>query len=69
MGDALAAVRGYPRAHVRRVPSASVPRPVASPADISMDVSLIQAELGVALTPFGEALRCIFPQPGDAAAP
>ena len=63
MGDALAAARGYPRSRVRRVPSASVPRPVASPADISVDVSRVQAELGLRLTPFPEALRAIFGAP------
>ena len=60
MGDAVAALRGHSRANVRRVPSASVSRPVASPADISMDSSLAQTELGLTLTPFAEAVRRAF---------
>ena len=67
MGDAVAAVRGHPRGNVRRVPAASVSRPVASPPDISMDVSRVQDELGLRLTPFAEALRRVFGD--DAAAP
>ena len=60
MGDAVAALRGHPRANVRRVPSASVSRPVASPADISMDSALAQTELGLTPTPFAEAVRRAF---------
>ena len=60
MGDAVAALRGHPRANVRRVPSATVARPFASPADISMDSSRVQAELGLKLTPFAEAVRRAF---------
>ena len=60
MGDAVAALRGHARSNVRRVPSASVARPVASPADISMDCSRAQSELGLALTPFTEAVRRAF---------
>lgn len=60
MGDAVAALRGHPRANVRRVPAASVSRPVPSPADISMDSSRAQTELGLTLTPFAEAVRRAF---------
>ncbi|GIL76181.1 hypothetical protein Vretimale_5792 [Volvox reticuliferus] len=41
--------------------TASVNRGVASPADISMDVSRLTEELGFHTTPFNEALREIFP--------
>lgn len=37
-------------------------RPVASPADISMDVSRLQQDLGLRMTPFKEALHAIFAQ-------
>jgi hypothetical protein len=60
MGEAVAALRGHPRANVRRVPAASVSRPVASPPDISMDSSRATAELGLQLTPFAEAVRRAF---------
>ena len=60
MGDAVASLRGHPRANVRRVPAASVARPVASPPDISMDCTRAQKELGLTLTPFAEAVRRAF---------
>ncbi|GLC50559.1 hypothetical protein PLESTB_000393200 [Pleodorina starrii] len=45
--------------------AASINRGVASPADISMDVSRLAAELGFRTTPFREALREIFPPPAQ----
>jgi dTDP-4-dehydrorhamnose reductase len=66
MGDAVAAVRGYPRAHVKRVPSASVVRTPASPADISMSVALLESVFPGRLTPFSEALRAIWAMSGGA---
>jgi dTDP-4-dehydrorhamnose reductase len=61
MGDAVAVVRAYPRERVLRVPSASVVRTPASPADISMDVRALEAALpAVRLTPFSVALRLIY---------
>ena len=63
MGDALVAVRGYPRDRVVRVPCSSVVRDPPSPQDISMDVQRVQRVLGIRLTPFGEALREIFGPP------
>ncbi len=60
MGDAVAVMRAHPRAHVHRVPSASVQRTPPSPADISMDVSAVQRVLGLQLTPFAQALSAIF---------
>ena len=59
MGDAMAAVRGYPRDRVVRVHCSSVVRDPPSPQDISMDVQRVQ-RLGIRLTPFAEALREIF---------
>jgi len=59
MGDAVAAVRGYPRDRVRRVPSASVVRVPASPPDISMDVTRLSS-LGLRLTPFAQGLVDVF---------
>jgi hypothetical protein len=35
-------------------------RAVASPADISMDISRLQQDLGLAMTPFRKALQAIF---------
>ena len=61
MGDAVATFRGHARAHVLRVPAASVKRPVVSPADISMDVSRVQLVLSLQLTPFAQALQYCFP--------
>lgn len=55
MGDCVAALGGHPRHRARRVPSASVARPVASPADISMDSGKVQAALGLRLRSFAEA--------------
>ncbi|PNH09865.1 hypothetical protein TSOC_003465 [Tetrabaena socialis] len=46
-------------------PSASVSRGVASPPDISMDVSRLQQDLGFSPRPFREALRDIFPAAGS----
>lgn len=60
MGDALAAVRGYPPDRVVRVPCSSVVRDPPSPQDISMDVARVQKVLGIRLTPFAEALHQIF---------
>ena len=63
MGDVVAALRGHPRANVRRVPAASVQRAVASPADISMDVSLMRTDLGLEPTSFAQAVRLSFGLP------
>lgn len=61
MGDALVAIRGYPRERVVRVPCASVVRDPPSPQDIiSMRVERVQQVLGIRLTPFCEALHDIF---------
>jgi len=56
MGDAVCAVRGYPRENVRRVPCSSVQRSPASPADISMDVTRLERVFRGKLSSFGEAL-------------
>ncbi len=56
MAHAVADAYGFDgEASIIAVPSASVNRGVASPADISMDVRRI-AELGVPLTHFKDAL-------------
>ena len=63
MARAVAAARGHDAACILAAPAASVDRGVASPADISMDSSRLEGELGWALTPFEDALRLIYPQP------
>ena len=63
MACAVAAARGHDAAYILAAPAASVDRGVASPADISMDSSRLEAELGWALTPFEDALRLIYAQP------
>ena len=61
MGDAVAAVRGYEREHVRRVPAASAARTFATPVDISMDSALLEKTFpGAQVTPFAQALVAIF---------
>ena len=52
----LAKVKKYGTDNILSVSSATVDRVVKSPPDISMDVSLIQRELGVELTRFEDAL-------------
>lgn len=60
----VARIRGHDLARVVGVASASVQRPVASPPDISMDSSRLEAGLpGFKLTPFAAALRRLFDQP------
>ena len=62
-------MRGYDPALVLRGSAASVPRTCATPADISMDSSAVQAALGVRLTPLHDALReicAVVPAPGRA---
>lgn len=44
---------------VLAAPAASVPRPVPSPADISMDSSRLVSALALQLTPFVDALAQI----------
>lgn len=56
MAVTLADARGYDRSAILPGPAASVNRGVASPADISMDVSLLQEELGIRVRTFREAL-------------
>lgn len=55
MAAAVAAARGHDPACILRAPASSVDRPVASPADISMDSSRLEEELGIKLTPFDSA--------------
>jgi dTDP-4-dehydrorhamnose reductase len=62
----LAKVQGYDPSLIKSVPSATAVGRVTSPSDISMDVSRIQQELGIHLTPFEDALRTMF---ADSAAP
>lgn len=61
MAQAVAAARGRDTACIVAVPSASVARPVVSPADISMECGRLEAELGLKMVPFSEALRRIWP--------
>ena len=60
MALAVAAERGHDPALVLPGSAASVARTCATPADISMDSSAVQRQLGIRLTPFGEALKQIF---------
>ena len=58
MGVALARARGLePEAVLRRVPSASVKRPVASPADISMDSGALERAVGFKMTGWEDGIR------------
>mmetsp|Transcript_1097 Transcript_1097/g.4058 ORF Transcript_1097/g.4058 Transcript_1097/m.4058 type:complete len:309 (+) Transcript_1097:782-1708(+) len=62
MGLALAAVRGHARTAVREGSAKEgPPRPLASPADISVDTSELRRAFNVELTPWAEALRTCFP--------
>ena len=60
MVAAVAAHRGLPQGCVERAASASVQRAAASPLDISMDSSRLQAALPFALTPFARGLDAVF---------
>ena len=53
-------VRGYDPALALPGSAADVARTCATPADISMDCSAAERHLGLALTPFAQALREIF---------
>eukprot|EP00959_Pyramimonas_sp_CCMP1952_P047632 994275-Pyramimonas_sp.AAC.1 len=57
VGGQLAKVKGCNPQKIKAVPAASVNRGVASPPDISMDVTRIVLELGIELTPFENGLR------------
>jgi dTDP-4-dehydrorhamnose reductase len=69
MAAAVAAHLGLPTAGIVPVPAASVARPVASPADISMDSGALEADLGVRLRGMSEALADVFGPPVAAAKP
>jgi dTDP-4-dehydrorhamnose reductase len=60
MAEAVAEVRGHNPGCIVRVSGASVPRPAPSPADISMDSSRLEGQVGFRMTPFKDALREIF---------
>ncbi|EFN51622.1 hypothetical protein CHLNCDRAFT_140037 [Chlorella variabilis] len=60
MALAVAEVRGHDPALALPGSAAAVARTCATPADISMDTSAVEAVLGVRMTPFTEALRQIF---------
>ena len=64
MAAAVAAHLGLPTAGVIvPVPAASVARPVASPADISMHSGALEADLGVRLRGMSEALADVYGPP------
>ena len=57
MAETVAAVCGYPTDAITAAPASSVQRPVRSPPDISMDSSKIEAELGIKLVAFADAVK------------
>lgn len=59
MATKVVEARGYNTTAVVPAPSASVQRPVASPADISMSVENLTKDLGLVLTTFSDALQQI----------
>ncbi|KXZ50950.1 hypothetical protein GPECTOR_14g196 [Gonium pectorale] len=65
MARQVADVLGCGYGAIREAPSASVSRPVASPSDISMDVSRLTTQLGFRTTSFRQALTHIFAEAAD----
>ena len=61
MAQKVAQAWGYSPEAIVTAPSASVNRGVASPPDISMDSSRLEALLGMSFTPFSEALSGLPP--------
>ena len=57
MARQVAEVWGLPPDGIVPAPCSSTQRPVRSPADISMDSSRLEVEVGVQMTSFREALR------------
>lgn len=60
MARAVARCQSHPEDLVRPVPAASVNRGVASPPDISMDISHVCSTLGVTMTGYTEAVTKTF---------
>lgn len=60
MAMAVAKVRGYDSSLVVSGSASSAPRTCATPADISMDTSVLEQDLDLKLTPFEDALKQIF---------
>lgn len=56
MAGAVADALGLGHDNIVAAPSASVSRPFASPADISMDSSALQRDLGLTFRPMAQAL-------------
>ncbi|KAF2315336.1 hypothetical protein GH714_038865 [Hevea brasiliensis] len=57
MAEDVADIRGYNTALIKPVPSSSVDRGVASPADISMDISKLVQTLNILPTPFKDGVK------------
>ncbi len=57
MALAVAGVCGFPTSNIVAAPASSVNRPARSPADISMDSSRLEGDLGMRLTAFPDALK------------
>ena len=57
MAELVAEQRGFDKANILSVPSASVPRGCASPPDISMDSSRLTQDFGFRPRSFREALQ------------
>lgn len=60
MAEVVSQLRGYDGLTIKSVSAASVNRGVASPADISMDVSKVVKLLGINLTPFKDGVQLTF---------
>ena len=60
MARQVAEVWGLSSEAIVPAPCSSVQRPVRSPADISMDSSRLEEELGMQMTSFREALRQMY---------
>ena len=57
MAQTVAAICRYSTSAIIAAPSSSVHRPVKSPPDISMDSSRIEADLGLKLVAFRDAVK------------
>lgn len=57
MAEVVSQLKGYGSSSIKSVSAISVNRGVASPADISMDVSKVVKLLGINLTPFKDGVQ------------
>uniref|UniRef100_A0A453Q5B3 RmlD-like substrate binding domain-containing protein n=1 Tax=Aegilops tauschii subsp. strangulata TaxID=200361 RepID=A0A453Q5B3_AEGTS len=57
MAESVAEVRGYSKSMIKSVPASSVNRGVASPSDISMDITRLTQTLGIQPITFLDGVR------------